>query len=516
LSKAERASANEGKKVKGTSCWIDTAPIKTFPALNRDVTVDALVIGAGITGVTTAYLLKKSGLTVALIERGRIAMIDTGHTTAHLTYVTDVRLRKLVENFGNDHARAAWDAGASAIDTIEMIVEEEKLDCRFSRVPGYLHAPIDGGSRNESDSLKQEAELADTLGFDATYLDAIPHFNLPGVRFANQAKFHPRKYLAGLIETIPRQGSDVFEQSEAGEFDAGKRRVKVNGHWIGFERVIMATNNPLVGLASVAKATLFQTKLSLYSSYVLGANVPRASLPIALFWDTLDPYNYLRVDRHADSDYAIFGGADHKTGQIADPANCFASLVPKLKEIAPNARIEHRWSGQVIETYDGLPFIGQNAEGQFIATGFCGNGITFGTISAVMARDWAADMKNPWKDLFDIDRKKIKGAIWNYLIENKDYPYYLIKDRLARAEADSVRELQPNSGMIIKSSKGKIAAYRDSKRKVHKLSAVCTHMGCIVRWNSAESTWECPCHGSRFKRTGEVIAGPAEESLSPV
>ena len=501
--------------MKGTSYWIDTVPIKMFPALNRDVAVDVLVIGAGITGVTTAYLLKKAGLTVALIERNHVAMIDTGHTTAHLTHVTDVRLRNLAENFGNDHAQAAWDAGASAIDTVEMIAEEEKLDCQFRRVPGYLHAPMDGGSKNESDSLKQEAELANTLGFDATYLDAIPHFNLPGVRFANQAKFHPRKYLAGLVETIPGQGSNVFEQSEAGEFDAEKRRVKVNGHWIAFERVIMATNNPLVGLASAAKATLFQTKLSLYSSYVLGARVPHDSLPMALFWDTLDPYNYLRVDRRADSDYAIFGGADHKTGQITNSENCFASLVTKLKKIAPKARIEHRWSGQVIETYDGLPFIGQNAEGQFIATGFCGNGITFGTIAAVMARDWAVGAKNPWTDLFDINRKKIKGAMWNYLIENKDYPYYLIKDRLARAEADSVRELEPNSGMIIKSSKGKIAAYRDSKGKVHKLSAVCTHMGCVVRWNSAESTWDCPCHGSRFKPTGEVVAGPAEQSLPP-
>src|SRR5205823_376938 len=172
--------------------------------------------------------------------------------------------------------------GASAIDTIETIAEEEKLDCRFSRVPGYLHAPMDSGSKNESDSLKQEAELANTLGFDATYLDAIPHYNLPGVRFANQAKFHPRKYLAGLVETIPGQGSNVFEQSDAGEFDAEKRRVKVNGHWIAFERVIVATNNPLVGLANVAKATLFQTKLSLYSSYVLGARIAHDLLPIAL------------------------------------------------------------------------------------------------------------------------------------------------------------------------------------------------------------------------------------------
>ena len=501
--------------MKRSSYWIDTAPIKTFPALNRDLKVDVLVVGAGITGVTTAYLLKKAGVTVALIERERVAMIDTGHTTAHLTHVTDVRLHTLVKNFGNDHAQAVWDAGVAAIDEIETIVEQEKIDCEFTRVPGYLHLTGESDSGDERSKLKEDADFACQFGFDATYLESIPLYNLPGVRFANQAKFHPRKYLAQLVDLISRDGSHVFEESAAGEFDSEKRRVKVNGHWITFERVILATNNPLVGLASVTAASLFQTKLSLYSSYVLGANIPTGALPIALFWDTQDPYHYLRVDRHEGFDYAIFGGEDHKTGQVDNPENCYARLVPKLKKLVPEARIEHRWSGQVIETNDGLPFIGQNVEGQFIATGFCGNGITFGTISAMMARDWTQGVTNPWSELFAVDRKKIKGGAWDYLRENKDYPYYLIKDRLARAEADSVRELAPNDGMIVKSSKGKIAAYRDSEGKVHKRSAVCTHMGCIVRWNAAEVTWDCPCHGSRFKPTGEVIAGPAEAPLPP-
>ncbi|MEY2525464.1 MAG: hypothetical protein QOE73_235 [Verrucomicrobiota bacterium] len=498
-----------------TSYWIDSAPIKSFPAVQHDIKVDVLVVGAGITGITTAYLLKKAGLTVALIERERVAMIDTGHTTAHLTHVTDVRLRELAGNFGNDHAQAAWDAGAAAIDQIEAIVQQEKIGCEFTRVPGYLHAPMDGDPDKERAALKKEAALADELGFDATYLDSIPHFNLPGVRFANQAKFHPRKYLGQLVATIPGDGSHVFEESEAGEFDAEKRRVKVRNHWIGFQRVVLATNNPLVGLASISWATLFQTKLALYSSYVLGAMVPRGAIPIGLFWDTKDPYDYLRVDRHDDFDYAIFGGEDHKTGQVSDTEKCFARLFAQLKKIVPVARLDHRWSGQVIVTNDGLPFIGSNADGQFIATGFCGNGITFGTISAIMARDWATGAKNPWSDLFDVERKKIKGGTWDYLRENKDYPYYLIKDRFTRAEADSVRDLEPGHGMIVKSRGKKAAAYRDPDGKVHKVSAVCTHMGCIVRWNPAESTWDCPCHGSRFKPSGEVIAGPAEDPLPP-
>ncbi|HEY2125488.1 MAG TPA: FAD-dependent oxidoreductase [Chthoniobacterales bacterium] len=498
------------------SYWIDTAPIKAFPALKREITVDALVVGAGITGISTAYLLRKAGLKVALIDRERVARADTGHTTAHLTHVTDTRLSELVKNFGEEHAQAVWDAGAAAIDHIEEIVRQEQIDCAFCWVPGYLHAPAEDDPEKAISTLQEEAAIARRLGFDVEYQERVPIYGLPGIRFANQAKFHPRKYLDGLLESIPGGGSHVFEESAAEQFDSKKRRVRVDGNWITFDRVILATNNPLVGLASMAGATLLQTKLALYSSYVLGSTVSRGSTPAALFWDTKDPYDYLRIDRLEECDYIIFGGEDHKTGQITDTEGCFERLAAKLKRILPAAQIERRWSGQVIVSNDGLPYIGENADRQFIATGFCGNGITFGTISAVMARDWAVGRKNPWTDLFAVGRKKIKGAAWDYLKENKDYPYYLIKDRLARPEAESVRDLPRGDGMIVKSAHGKVAAYRDDQGKVCKVSAVCPHMGCIVRWNPAEMTWDCPCHGSRFRPTGEVMAGPAEAPLSPV
>ena len=512
LLKANRLVAGDELEMKG-SYWLETGPIKSFPALNRDLSIDVLVIGGGITGISTAYLLKQRGLTVVLIERARLATIDTGHTTAHLTYITDTRLHTLAKNLGIDHAGAAWDAGAAALDEIEALVQGEEIDCGFTRLPAYLHVPLDRAKSNETAKLKEDADLAQKMEFDAAYLDSIPHFGVPGIQFANQAKFHPRKYLAGLIETIPGNGSHVFEKTAAGKFDAEKRRVKANGHWISFDRVVIATDNPLVGFASVTAATLFQTKLSLYSSYVFGARISSSALPMAMFFDTKEPYDYMRIDRHEDFDYVIFGGEDHKTGQAEAEDNCYNNLLLRLRWILPDAHIENRWSGQVIETNDGLPFIGENADRQFIATGFCGNGITFGTVSAMMARDWATGRKNPWADLFSPDRKIIRGGVWDYLRENKDYPYYLIKDRLARPEADSVRELKRNAGMIVKSKKGKVAAYRDPEGNVHKCSAVCTHMGCIVRWNGAEKTWDCPCHGSRFKATGEVIAGPAEAPL---
>jgi len=502
--------------MRNVPVWIDDTPIRKFPKLQRNISADVLVVGAGVTGITAAYLLNKAGSTVALVERERVASIDTGHTTAHLTYVTDVELQQLVRNFGKDHAQAAWDAGAAAIDEIEAIVEQEGIECEFTRVPAYVHARVGGSSKKEAPSLRKEADLAAKLGFDAAYLNSAPYFNLPAVRFANQAKFHPRKYLRSLVQKIPGSGSHVFEQSAASGFDPKKRRIKVNRHWISFDRVVMATNNPLVGLASIVGATLLQTKLSLYTSYALGARVSPGTIPEALFWDTREPYDYMRIDRHRGFDYVVYGGEDHKTGQKKKTQNAYARLWRRLKKIIPDARIDHRWSGQIISTPDGLPYIGENAERQFIATGYCGNGITFGTVAAMMARAWTAGRKNPWTELFSVDRKKIKGAAWNYLRENKDYPYYMIKDRLARAEADSVRELKPGDGMIIGRRGKKVAAFRDANGNIHRLSPVCTHLGCLVRWNAAESTWDCPCHGSRFKPTGEVIAGPAEEPLPPI
>lgn len=500
--------------MKTTPYWFDSAKRPKFRPLARALTVDVLVVGGGVTGIMAGYLLKKAGLRVAVLERDRLCSRDSGHTTAHLTCVTDQRLHVLARDFGKQHAQAAWDAGAAAVDEIERIVREEEIACEFSRVPGYLHAPFSGGQRDERPTLKEDAELANELGFDASYLDCVPFMNQPGVRFADQAKFHPLQFLFALAGKVHGGGSYACENSEVKKFEAEKKRAKANGCWINYDRVLVATNNPLLGEAGLIKGLAFQTKLAPYSTYAVGATIPRGTIPIASFWDTNDPYLYLRVDRHGDADYAILGGADHKTGQARNTETCFRKVESALLKLAPMAKIEHRWSGQVIETNDGLPFIGPNESEQFIATGFSGNGMTFGTISAVMARDWIAGVRNPWSDLFAPDRKKVRGGTWDYLKENKDYPYYLLKDWFGSAEGNSLGAVARGEGKILKIGGKKLAVYRDENGRVKKMSAVCTHMGCLVRWNKAETTWDCPCHGSRFSAKGKVLAGPAETPLA--
>ena len=493
--------------------WKFSARLPQFESLSNDLEADVVIIGGGLTGITAAYLLKEAGAKVALLERQRCAAADTGHTTAHLTYVTDERLHHLVKVFGKDAAQAFWEAGVEAIDRIFDIVQSKKMECVFSWVPGYLHGSLDKENKKDQESLEEDAQLARELGFDADFVNSVPYANRPGVRFANQAKFHPLKYLAPLLESIPGDGSHVFENTEVSEVEPDPLIVHAGKYKVRCSYLVIATHTPLVGKANLVKATLFQSKLALYTSYVLGAKLPRGVVPEALYWDTTDPYYYLRVDPQADHDYIIFGGEDVKTGQEKDAKIVFARLEKKLKEVLPQVQVQHRWLGQVVQTNDGLPFIGESAGKQFVATGFCGNGFTLGTLSAVMARDRYLGRKNPWFDLFRVDRKKFHGGAWRYIKENLDYPYYMLRDRMARAESDSVDDLEIGEGKIIKLEGKKFAAYRGEDGKVTLLNPVCTHMKCIVRWNSADKTWDCPCHGSRFKPTGEVFSGPAESPL---
>jgi glycine/D-amino acid oxidase-like deaminating enzyme/nitrite reductase/ring-hydroxylating ferredoxin subunit len=517
-------TASENGKVtivNTTPYWDEAVSLPMLHWLDSDLHVDVGIVGGGIVGVTAAYLLKAAGRTVALLDRDRLTGGDTGHTTAHLTAVTDTRLSELVETFGRDHARAAWDAGLAAIAQIDELVRSEQIACGFEWVPAYLHRPASWAHVEREtaaeDDLRADARVAGELGFDAEFVDRVPFVDTPGVRFDGQARFHPRAYVGGLLRRVPGDGSHVFERSPVDEVTDSPLALKANGHTVTCDYVIVATHNPIVGKTSLAAATLLQTKLALYSSYVVAGRVPHGHLPDVLFVDTADPYNYLRLDRGDDVDVAILGGEDHKTGQEPDTMARFRRLQDALIRALPAAEVTHRWSGQVIETSDGLPYVGKMADRQFIATGFAGNGMTFGTVAAMMARDAILGVKNPWTDLFDPARTKLSaGTVWDYLAENKDYPYYLIRDRFAGPEGKSLRVVKRGEGRILDLDGERVAAYRAPDGSVTVRSAVCTHMGCLVRWNPAERTWDCPCHGSRFSPDGSVLAGPAESPLSAV
>ena len=332
--------------VATTPFWEEAKPSRRYPKVSGNERADVVVIGGGITGVTAAYLLAKAGASVVLLERHRIGTVDTGHTSAHLTMVLDTPLSTLVSRFGRDHSRAAWDAGLAAIDQIEQIVAEESIDCDFERVPGYLHVPLTDTDDDGSD-LKKEADLASELGFSAEFVAKVPLVGRPGVKFDDQARFHPAKYLAGVLNAIERMNGRVFEESGVDEFLTDPKGVKAHGYTIDSPFAVIATHTPLLGSRTTSQGTLFQTKLALYSSYVLSSRVPKGSQPDALMWDTASPYHYYRLSPDRDADVVVYGGCDHKTGQ-GDSVKAFEELEGDLSRLIANAEATHHWSGQVI------------------------------------------------------------------------------------------------------------------------------------------------------------------------
>lgn len=505
--------------MKHESTWRDIQSPE-FPTTGFPREIDVAIIGGGITGLTAAYLLKQSGKRVAVFERERIGSGETGKTSAHLTYVTDTLISDLAKQFGERSARLVWQGGAHAIDFIESVVTTHGIDCDFKRVPGFVCAPFfppddDDGSAKSADELQQVAEVSTKLGFAARYVANGPVTGRPAVAFADQAVFHPTKYIAGLARLVNGDGSYVFEHAEMSQTVDDPRAVVVNAETIACGDIVIATHVPLAGSKNAVSAALFQTKIYPYSSYVMGGHFDEPIAP-GLYSDTADPYYYLRVHDTPAGRYAVFGGEDHKTGQETDTAECFASLERAMRSLLPSVRIDHYWSGQVIESDDGLPFIGERVPHEYAGTGYSGNGLTFGTLAGLMMHDFVLGKDNAWRELFDLHRKPTSpSALGTYANESTDYPFYMIADRL-RSAGDDPNDVAPGDGKVLRIDGKRVACHRRDDGTMVKVSAVCTHMGCLVRWNGAEKTWDCPCHGSRFTPDGLVIGGPAETALEKV
>jgi len=495
------------------SLWRATAahPARRQTTLPREV--DVLVVGGGITGLTAAYLLARSGRRVAVLERETIGAGETGNSSAHLTQITDLRLSDLAKRFGRDGARLAWEGGGVAIDLIESIVEREAIDCDFARVPGWLCGPFLEPATDESESLRADAALAAELEIQATYRRANPVDGRPAMLVADQGIIHPLRYLDGLAAAAERAGATIVEHAEVSQVLQDPLVAVVNGENVACADVVIATHVPIVGSTSLVQATLLQTKLYPYSSYVVGGQIDEPLAP-GLYEDTASPYRYLRVHDGARGAYAILGAADHRTGTVTDTTERFTEVQRLFVRLLPSVRIDARWTGQVIETSDGLPFVGETAPHQYASAGYAGNGLTFGTLGALVMHDAITGVANPWRDLLDPNRKELDAKVLATVVaENAKYPFYFLADRLRRNRSDDVRTLKPGEGKVLTIGGKAVACHRTEAGELVKVSAVCTHMGCLVRWNVSQRTWDCPCHGSRFTHDGLVLGGPAESPL---
>jgi glycine/D-amino acid oxidase-like deaminating enzyme/nitrite reductase/ring-hydroxylating ferredoxin subunit len=504
-----------------TSLWLETAYPDQFGPLMGDTTADVCVVGAGIAGMTTAYLLAREGKSVVVIDDGRPGGGQTAMTTAHLSYEIDDRYVEMVRLHGREGARLAYTSHRAAIDRIEAVTQLEGIDCHFERVSGYLF-PAEGHGAHEID---EELDAAKIAGVAVQRLTATPvhgFYSGPCLHFPRQAQFHPLKYLNGLVAAFQRLGGRLFTGTRASTVTGGDSAVITtpDGRTITAKAAVIATNVPFNDKLAI------HTKQAPYHTYVIAARVAPGAITHALYWDTGDPYHYVRLQRitnrqlGGDNDDAvemlIVGGEDHKAGQAQDADRRFGNLEDWTRQRFSAAReVEFRWSGQVMETQDGLAFIGRNpmdADNIYIATGDSGMGMTHGTIAGILLTDLIAGRQNPWTELYDPSRIRT-GAAAEFVKENLNVALQYTS-WLTGGEVSNVEEIPPNSGAVVREGLTKIAVFRDESGELHRRSAVCTHLGCIVSWNPSASTWDCPCHGSRFDPKGKVVNGPARTDLS--
>jgi glycine/D-amino acid oxidase-like deaminating enzyme/nitrite reductase/ring-hydroxylating ferredoxin subunit len=478
------------------------------PALGREAIdrlhVDVAVVGGGITGVTSALLLKDAGLRVALLEARELGSGVTAGTSAHVTAVLDTRYHQLQQSFGKEGAALVARSSRAAIDQIARLVERTRADCDFARVPGYLFTERESGV----DELKQELEAARNAGLPAEPSHVpLPLVARAGICFPGQAQFNPLLYVHGLAANVAGSGSYVFERARVVSVDEGEpcRLHLEHGETLTAGHVILATHVPL-------NRVLVTPKLAQYRSYVVSGVAPQSSP--GLFWDTEDPYHYVRRQRVGDCYHWIVGGADHKTGQEPPGPEPFERIAEFAARIGLHT-IQQRWSAQVVESFDGLPLIGRNAgsERVFVATGFSGNGMTFGTLSAMILRDACLGRHNEYADLYSSARIKPLASLASFIGENVDFPLHLLSDALRPPEVTALGDIAPGEGKTVRLKGQRLAVYRDEHQLLHAVSPVCTHLGCHVKFNHSEKTWDCPCHGSRFATDGSVIDGPAAQKL---
>ncbi len=502
------------KSGQSVSVWMATHELAPSTRLAKNLKADVCVIGAGIAGMTAAYVLSGEGVKVVLLDDGRIGSGETRRTTAHLSSEIDDGYAEIEKGLGRESSRLVYASHSTAIDFIEETASVEGIDCGFERLDGYLFLqPGQGESalREEYEAFKRAA--------GENIAELLPRAPIGGydtglaLRFSRQAQFHPLRYLDGLRRAFLKNGGEVYT-AHAKKIQGGRspRVTTVSGHKIDCGAVFVCTNTPVNNVFTP------HTKQAPYRTYAVGLTVPKGSVEKALYWDTGDPYHYVRVEEEgagSEEEILIVGGEDHKTGQARDTERRYGRLEEWARErFAEAGKVRYQWSGQVMETLDGLAYIGRNPNGPanvYIATGDSGMGMTHGTIAGILLPDLVRGRKNIWETLYDPARKGLRGL--PTLMEENMNVAARYADWFKGGEVKTLEAIAPGEGAVVRNGMSRAAVYRDEAGDLHACSAVCPHLGCIVKWNGSEKTWDCPCHGSRFDREGAVLNGPSNKNL---
>jgi glycine/D-amino acid oxidase-like deaminating enzyme/nitrite reductase/ring-hydroxylating ferredoxin subunit len=502
---------------RSISCWMDLAPVIEAPPLLKDESCDVVVVGAGIAGLSTAYELARLGRSVVVIDRGGIGNGMTARTTAHLATELDDYYSELIKVRGEDEARLYHDSQVAAVNRIEAICRDEAVDADFARIDGILFP----AEESHVPELRDEYDACRKLGVDCEWVET---YSLPGrrvgpvIRFPNQGRFHPTKYLAGLAKAILARGGRIYANTAHVSDEENEEGVEVTteaGPVIRARDMVFCTNSPTnVKVAIHPKQTPDRT-------YAIAGRVRAGSVPDALMWDTLETYHYVRIQPLGDGqDLIIVGGEDHRAGEANDMDERFRRLEQWTRDHYPSfTAAEYRWSGQVMETIDFMPFSGLigGTEHTYIHTGDSGMGLTHGVAGSLAIAPLILGEDSRFAPVFDPSRKSLSAlsSVEEFVREQAGSAKNML-EHLTPSEISSADDLKPGEGGLMRRGLKKVAVYKGEDGQVIERSAVCTHLGCIVHWNGFEKCWDCPCHGSQFAPDGQVLNGPAVKPLAQV
>jgi glycine/D-amino acid oxidase-like deaminating enzyme/nitrite reductase/ring-hydroxylating ferredoxin subunit len=501
---------NQARDGAMQSPW-QTIKVQPGGSNTKYTTIDCLIVGAGITGLTAALLLQTAGKQTVIAEAHSLGFGTTGGTSAHINTFADTTYAEAERAFGADGAQGFADAINEGFDLIKTNIDTYHIDCDYATKTGYLYAE----NEDEVKTLIDIYEGAKKVNIAVSYTAEVPtpvKFQ-KALAFDNQAQFHPLKYLAGLQKAYLEAGGILLENTliQKVESKDGLHTAYADERTISAKAVVYATHLP-------PNINVFNFECAPYRSYVLAVKLKSGAYPNALIYDSKEPYHYVRSHVINGEELLLVGGVDHKTGH-EDPEKAFADLEQYIRKYYDVLSVKYQWSSQYYVPVDGLPYIGQmplGADGIYCATGYNGNGMMLGSIAGKILADLVSGKESKYDKLFSPARIKPIDSFSEFIKENADVAYHFVADRFGLHETDSLKRLEKGTGKVVEVDGKKIAAYRDENGIIHALSPVCSHAGCIVDWNNVEKSWDCPCHGARYDIDGNVLTGPATKSLSKI
>jgi len=491
------------------SYWLASTDPTDYPSLAEDISVDIAIVGAGMAGILCAYLLQGENLDIAVIDAGRILCGTTAHTTAKITSQHGLIYDRLKNQMGTELAKQYADANEEAIKLIKNIADRHNIDCGYSSQSSYVYAETEENIQKIEDELKTVSEL----GIKASFVDEIPFPVIikAGIRFDNQAQFHPRRFLLPLAGILSNSGVKIYENSRIVDLEEGKTITLTTeqGKKIKAEKVIIASHYPFYN-----KPGMYFSRIYTERAYIIAVSATE-KYPGGMYINAETPSRSLRSLDTAEGQLILVVGENHKTGQGPDTSGHYLKLIEFAEKLFTIEDIPYRWSTQDCMTLDGIPYAGyykQDTHNILIATGFQKWGMTNSMAAAKVIRDLIIDGSSPWQDVYSPSRKNLLGSAKTFIVENIDVAKHLISGKISPLPENV--KVGCGEGKVFEHNGERTGAYRDEEGRLYLVNTTCTHMGCELNWNSAEKSWDCPCHGSRFTYSGDIIDGPAVSPLT--